>query len=327
MSAAGQQTMAPSPWRVLEEGLSAHLGRPVTVVGWHSRPVERSSHAIERVQVALASGEQLSVLFKRLQPHQKKEDGNDREVLIYQRLLRGQRFDAPALFASSYDENQCYWLFLEDVGETTLSHGEWGDWLAAVRWLARLHGTYLGREEELRALGCLGEHGPEYYWSVAFAARKHLEQSNPRPVLARFDERMEHFPALVAHMVRRPRALVHGDIFPENIHLQPGPRVRPIDWESAAVGAPLWDLARLLDGWGSDKPALLKAYLAELARQTGARARWAALRQTWRCCAILNVLWHLAWDAGPCADPEFVDSCLREIETVSARLHGGGSDV
>jgi hypothetical protein len=48
-------------------------------------------------------------------------------------------------------------LFLEDLG-VDLNEGD-REGLAAVRWLAEMHGTWWGRAAELRALGCLGEHG------------------------------------------------------------------------------------------------------------------------------------------------------------------------
>jgi aminoglycoside/choline kinase family phosphotransferase len=285
----------------------------------------QSTHPMDRLQVTLGSGETVPVIFKRLRAESGVKGGRQ-EVLIYRNLLAERRFGAPLLYASLFDEAQGrYWLFLEDVGEGTLNGADFPDWLAAVRWLAEMHGTNLGREDELRALGCLGEHGPDYYRSLLQIAREHLERASPRPALARFDRLMEGFPDLVAEMVRQPRTLVHGDVFPHNVHLQPGPTVRPIDWESAALGAPLWDLARLLDGWGSDKPAFLEAYLAELARHTGAKARWATSRRAWRCCDILNVLWHIAWDEAPCRDPELVDSCLGKIEATFAKLRGDDS--
>jgi hypothetical protein len=308
----------------LEEGLSRCFRRPLRVTAVAARPLDmQSTYPIERLQVTLDSGEVVPVIFKRLRAEPGGKGGRQ-EVPVYRHLLAERRFGAPLLYASLYDEARGrYWLFLEDVGEETLDGGDNDDWLAAVRWLAEMHGTYLGREDELRALGCLEEHGPEYYQSLLQVARAHLERASPRPALARFDRLMEGYPAVVAEMARQPRTLVHGDVFPSNIHLQPGPAVRPIDWESAALGAPLWDLARLLDGWGSDKPAFIKAYLAELAQHTGARPRWATLRRAWCCCDVLNVLWHIAWDEGPCRDPEFVGHCLGKIEATFAKLDAG----
>src|SRR5262249_53921058 len=74
------------PRKVLEQGLSAYFGRPLRIAGLKRRPLATSSHAIERLRVKLASGERLRVIFKRLSPGEELY-GNEREVLIYRRLL------------------------------------------------------------------------------------------------------------------------------------------------------------------------------------------------------------------------------------------------
>ena len=167
--------------RILEEGLAAHLGRPVRLAALAVRPLDaQSTYPIERLRVTLASGEHVSVIFKRLGAAQESK-GHRREVLIYRRLLAGQRFGAPALYASIYDEAQhCYWLFLEDLGRKTLARSNRDGWLAAVSWLAEMHAAYHGREEDLRALDCLAEHGLDYYQRLARNARRHLRQVGDR---------------------------------------------------------------------------------------------------------------------------------------------------
>src|SRR5437870_4661443 len=134
-----------TPREALEEGLTDWLGRPVRIVDLTARPLDaRSTYAIERLEATLASGERLPVIFKPLQPRPGR-DGNGREVLIYRRLLADRRFGAPALYASVHDEERRrYWLFLEDLGTATLKKCAREGWLAAVRWLAEMRGTYLG---------------------------------------------------------------------------------------------------------------------------------------------------------------------------------------
>ena len=304
-----------TPREVLEEGLSRWRGGRVRVIALEGVPLERqSTYPIERLQSTLESGEQLPVIFKRLQAVAGPK-GNRREVRVYQRLLAGGRFGAPVLYASVYDEALGhYWLFLEDVGDEDLKRADWEDWIAAARLLGQMHGTYLGREGELRALDCLGEQGPDYYHGIAHAARKNMSLVDARAALARFDALMARYPAVVAHLVGQPRTLVHGDIFPDNLLIQPGPRVRPVDWESAAVGLGAWDLIRLVDGWGRDKPALTAAYLETLEELSGAAVDRAAFAQTLACCETVNLLWHLGWEPEECRDSEFVDWLVNELE-------------
>ena len=182
--------------------------------------------------MTLAPGETLSVVFKRLLPDPDPVVNTYlREVLIYRRLLAGERFGAPALYASVHDEaRERFWLFVEDLGDSTLEDGDVEDWLSAARWLAALHGSYSGREDELRSLGCLGEHGLRFYRTLAAKARQNLTLAGAAEALARFEELMSGYESIVAELVGRPRTLVHGDLGPHNLALQPGGRIRPVDW-------------------------------------------------------------------------------------------------
>ncbi len=311
----------------LEKGLQALRGKPVRIASLKRAALETwSTHPISRLHVVLTSGERLAVIFKC--PDQGAEwKGGPREVLIYQRLLAGQRFGAPELYASIYDEAQGrYELFLEDVGDLILSKGEWEEWLAAVRWLATLHGTYWDAEEELRPLACLIEHDAEYYQRIAQVARDTLDRAGAGATLPRFDDLVGQFQPAIAGLVRWPRTLVHGDIFPHNLIRQPGPRIRPIDWESAAIGLGVWDLVRLVDGWGTDKPTLVSVYLAELARHAAAPFDRRDFDRVFRQCEFLNVLWHLGWEVETCRDAEFVEGSLGEMQTILKQLDGVGRD-
>jgi hypothetical protein len=310
----------PAPREVLEQGLSAHFGRPVRIIRLQRRPLTTSSHAIERLRVTLASGEVLRVVFKRLQPGEKLY-GNEREVLIYRRLLDGERFGAPALYASVNDERERrYWLFLEDVGSSTLDEGDVEEWLAAARWLAGMHGAYHGREDDLRAPGCLMEHGPAFYRLVAQTARRNLQLAGAAEALVRFDSVMRRYDSLVNYLVGESRTLVHGDIFAENLIVQPGVRIRAVDWESAAIGLGAWDLAKLIDGWGSMKPTFLAAYLAEFERHVARPLDREGFQRLFEHCEILNALWHLRWSVQACQDASVVENLLVEMEARWQRL-------
>src|SRR5262249_25939292 len=190
----------------------------------------------------------------------------------------------------------------------------------AVRWLARMHGTYHGREDDLRELGCLMEHGPAYYHSVAQTARRNLELAGAIEALVRFDALMGRYDFLVRYLVRQPRTLVHGDIFPQNLIIQRGGRIRAIDWESAAVGLGAWDLARLLDGWGSMKATFLAAYLAEFERHVARPLDREGFQRLFEHCEILNTLWHLRWSVEACQDTHVVQDLLLAMETRLQRL-------
>ncbi len=314
------------PQKVLEEGLLTFLDRQVSIVTMDSQPLEsQSTYPIDRLRLTLDSGERLSVIFKRLGSGPSTKGGR-REVLIYRRLLSGQRFGAPALYASVYDEAKGrYWLFLEDVGEEQVLGGDTHDWLPAVRWLAEMHGTYHSCEAELRALHCLGEWGPEFYQRLASDARQSLELAGTRGQRVRFDRLMDRYESAVEYLVRQPRTLVHGDIFRHNLIVQPGPRIRALDWEGAAVGLGAYDLVRLLDGWGSDKPAFIAVYVEEFNRRAALPVDLPTFYRVLTLCSILNVLCHFGWDVEACKDPSHVNGLLSELATIWQCLDGGKS--
>jgi aminoglycoside/choline kinase family phosphotransferase len=308
---------------VLERGLEAHLGRPVRVVGVESSGVGFSTHPIRRLRVALAGGEQTPVVFKRLRP--KPDKDIRRELLVYRQLLAGQRFGAPALYASLCDEERgCYWLFLEDVGEWKLEWCEAHVYRLAFRWLARMHADYHGREEELHALRCLDEHGSRFYRALVRAARRSLREYGERRALGRFDRLVgRFFDSSVAHLSRQPWTLVHGDLYASNLIVQPGPKIRPVDWEWAAIGPAAWDVAKLISGWGKEKPRLLAAYLEEFELRSGAPLDRREFDCTLAHCRNMHAFWRLRW-IGPDKDPKFVDGLLDKMERIWLEEDGGG---
>jgi aminoglycoside phosphotransferase (APT) family kinase protein len=311
----------PFPTEVLEAGLTEHFERPIEIVDVKAQPLPTSSHVISRLTVTLASGERLPVIFKSPRPGEPLY-GNEREVLIYRSVLRGGRFGAPTLYASVYDAtNGRYELFLEDLGDATLNDSGSRTWEAAAQWLAELHAAYLGREEELRSLGCLMEHDATYYRMVAHAARRKLELANvDAAVLARFDELTRPLESLIAYLVRQPRTFVHGDIFDANLMVQPGRRIRAVDWESAAIGLGAWDLSRLLDGWGPERELLRSAYLEKLEARLALSFDRRAFDRTFAHCRVLDILWHLRWSVDACRDAAFVEAELTRLETRWAKL-------
>ncbi len=304
----------PSPQEVLEEGLIARWGRRARITGIAREPLYSfSTHPIYRLRVMLASGEQLSVIFKSLRPAPNRYVR--REVLLFERLLGNARFGAPLLYASLCDtEHGCYWLFVEDVGDWKLKYCDVDEWTAAFRWMADMHAAYYGREEELRALDCLGEHDAAFYHGLAAAVRHNLQHLGTPPAAVRFDRLMRQLNSVIGYLVSRPRTLVHGDLWCDNIAVGPAARIRPVDWEWAAIGLPAWDLSKLLMGWGSEKARFAEAYLEEFERRSDVFLDRGEFQRVLAYCKALQLLWCLRWWSRGCENPEFVDGLLGKIE-------------
>lgn len=315
---------APTPREVLENGLADYFGRPVAIVDMTGTSLwgGGNDYPLQRMAVTLASGETLSVIFKRLLPDPDPVGKSYlREVLVYRLLLAGGRFDAPALYASVHDEaRDRYWLFVEDIGDRTLDDADdVEDWLSAVRWLARLHRAYAGRAEELRNLGCLGEHDERFYHTLGAKARQNFAAAGNPEAFARFEELMSDYGSVVSGLVARPRSLVHGDFASHNVALQPGGRIRAIDWEWAAVGIGAWDLVRLLYGWGFHKAMLIDAYVAELGVGQGAVVDREEIAATVSLCDFVYRIWILSQQPEVCHDASRRGELLDEIAEARQR--------
>lgn len=319
----------PDPIAVLEQGLSAGAGRPVQIIAADAKPLASfSTHPIDRLQARLADGTTLPVIFKRLQPGPEADIRRECEVRTYRRLLAGRRFGAPLLYAWLDDDvHGQYWLFLEDVGDWVLDYCKRDSWERAFRWQAQLHARYLGREDELAALDCLGEHGPGFYRNLARTAGASLLRFGTARQLARFDALVDRgLERTVARLARLPRTLIHGDLSGQNLAVQPDGRIRPIDWEWAAIGLPAWDLTRLLAGWPpAAKARFVAAYLDELALHTAEPPDPADLNLAVTHCRILRALWYLRWWTRKCQDPAYVDHLLDKMESLWRGLERVGT--
>ena len=316
-------TATPTPEEVLRRGLEDRLGRPAPIASLRSERLGTfSTHPIRRLRATLEDGQELSVIFKRLVPKPGKD--TRRELLIYRRLLPDGRFGAPTLYASLRDDaRDTYWLFLEDVTEWKLEYCPANDWPAAFRWMAGMHAHYHGREQELRALGCLGEHDARFYRDLARDARKALRENGGPRALDRFDGLTGRWLGTTAdHLSSGTRTLVHGDVSCHNLIVQPGPRIRSVDWEWAAIGPAAWDVTKLLDGWGGkQRGRLLSAYLDAFER-SGGRLDRGGFRRDLGHCEIVKKLWYLRWWVEGCEDPAYVDRLLDKMGRVWEVLEG-----
>lgn len=232
--------------------LTRVLGRQVTTVERSPSPY-RTSFPLEELRVELADGTRLQLVRKdlrrsalgmiahRVKPAFLHDPG--REIEAY-RLLAGRRLGTPAYYGAGRG-----WILLEKVPGVELAQiGELEAWRRAAQWLARLHATFAGMPPSSRRLL---DHDASYYrlWPQRAAARV--------PEVSWIAARYE---PVVERLVALPKTLIHGEFYASNV-LVAGERVAPVDWEMAAVGTGLVDLAALVTGWtGEERAAILAAY-------------------------------------------------------------------
>ncbi|HEX6186672.1 MAG TPA: phosphotransferase [Pyrinomonadaceae bacterium] len=263
--------------RVLEQQLGEHFGSPCVIVRLTRRSSEyHSSYPIEELNVVLADGTSLDLIFKNLsesallagaQAAKPQLIRNPRrEIEIYRSILSREKLGSPIFYgAKDDDRNREYWLFIEDVpGLELYQVGETFAWQETARWLARMHSCFSDRVSELENNSNLLNHDGEFYWTWIGRA-KEFAQTDSLEARNEIEKLFHGFESVVERLTRLPRTLIHGEFYASNILVEQasdGLRVCPVDWEMAGVGPGLMDLAALVSGnWtDNERRAIARAY-------------------------------------------------------------------
>lgn len=322
---------------VLQSGLSRHFGRATEVRNLQRRPFEYStSFALEALDVTLADGARLELVLKDLGPAALTTHASEirppglynprREIALYQTLLAGGRFGVPACYASVADDRAGrYWLFLERVQGARLCHvGDFAAWEDAARWLARLHASHASDEGPNR----IGKGLPLLNYDESsirlWAARARRHVAN-RPDVAEdlrhaLERMTDHYDFVVGQLLRLPAGLIHGEFYGSNILVResrdvpPHNRICPIDWEMAAVGPGLLDLAALTSGkWTASSREAMTAAYRSAALDAGLRVpALPTLLESLLCCRLHLAIQWLGWSANWQAPPDQAHDWLTE---------------
>ena len=256
-----------------------------------------------------------------------KEDAGERrarELHVYRDLLAGGELGVPAYYGALWSEEEGrFWIVLEHVEGTAVADCEFDSWPAATAWLARLQGLYARDPGRFERSPLLARHDAELFASRAERARWSAGRISTRAarrvraILAGYDD-------LVALMAVQPRTLVHGSFRPENVlrdeSARPS-RTCVVDWELAAIGAPLYDLARLCDGFrGARLERLLDAYDEEARHQGVPVPERGRMRELLDCFSLHRVVKAVSQAPEKGRTRRQVSDWLAYGETLRARL-------
>lgn len=236
------------------------LGAPVAGIE-RVRSANSSSYTSEVVTVRLAGGEEFRLFLKDFGHSQFPKDDlarqRDRELRVYRDLLGPAGLGAAKYYGSVWDGSQGrFWLLLEFVEGTPVEYCAFDDWVRAAAWLGRLHGHFAGQADHLGTCDFLLRHDADFFRSQARQALKGVSQCWPS-LAGRLAEVLKRFEPCVEVLVSQPLTLVHGSYNSRNIlagaRREPA-SVCPVDWEKAALGSALYDLAFL--SYGFEPPRL-----------------------------------------------------------------------
>lgn len=233
-----------------------------------------TSFAMEEVQVTLADGRVLDLLLKdlawdRLLPEAAATKPLAlydplREIDAYRRLLAPAGI-GPPLAGARADGDGCWLLLAKVPGIELWQVGDPAVWQGVAAWLARFHGRFAGKLDEVRAAHPrLLELDRRSDTALLTRAREVLVAS-AHPLALDLVRALERGDAVVERLAGLTPAFVHGELYPSNVLVASGPplRVWPVDWEMAAIGPPARDVAALTTGWEPDlRSAMLSAYAA-----------------------------------------------------------------
>ncbi len=326
----------PELQRVLTDALSAHFGRPCVISRLRHGPYAYStSFRLDELDVELDGGTRLRLICKDLGESGLLADARAfkpalvyeprREIETYRRILSRADLGTPLYYGAINDETagRC-WLLLEKVtGRELYQIGDVKVWQDVARWLARMH-----------------QH-PDLAVDPAEAADLHLLRFDGGYYRQWLDRAQESVPAdragdlatvaagltvALSRLAELPTTFVHGEFYPSNILVGPGPgwrRVAPVDWEMAGIGPGILDLAALCTGWDdANRRTIADSYRRageETAGDLADDGEFLADLASGQLC--LAVQW-LGWSPGWVAPPEHTRDWLRDAGQLAEGLLG-----
>lgn len=293
----------------VERLLGEHFGVPRRVARLERRPSEyATSSPLHELHVVLEDGTTLDLVLKDVSPGALLPGARDakppflrdalREIAVYEHLLARAGLGTAICYGTLRDDaRERYWLLLEDVpGVELYQVGEIEIWKGVARWLAGAH-LRLGKEPGPGAArDALLRYDAAFYSVWARRAREFLppaESRRLRRIVARYD-------AVVEMLLALPTTVIHGELYASNVIVDPRqapPRVCAVDWETAAIGPGLIDLAALTSGSWSEtaRRELALAYHEALEPASGSPRDPGAFLLALDACRLHVAMQWLGW--------------------------------
>jgi thiamine kinase-like enzyme len=315
----------------LEEGLARLRGRCVRIRALHRDTSSRSSsYRTERLHVITDDDRALMrIYFKDLNPaHQVTQSWalrradrrpSNLEIQMYQSVLSSERFGTPQFYGSRWEpEHGRCWLFVEDVGPHWLqAKFNFAASVDACRWAARFHAST--RDLPASQTTFLPVYDDGHYRRTA----ERVSQMLPRLAAAECElvrRGLAYFTERIRYLSMLPRSVIHGQFFPANVMFRPPPathRVAVIDWETAALGPGVFDLASISSGTTRERRlALWRAYADQYQTDTGQEIEWEHFQRECLAGSVFHALEWLVWWAQHPEPSKRLAKFLRELDAL-----------
>lgn len=327
-------TLAPSDGELLQ--LLREHGGGREVLGLSRRPYRYATSApLEEIRVRMSGGAEIALIFKDLSPDRRLAEARAtkpaflleprRELETYRRILAPAGI-GPRLFAAVADSNPPrHGLLIEKVAGVELWQiGELSGWETVAAWLGGFHACFAGRLEEVRAANpYLLEHSDAWFRSWCERAQEALAGSSDRRA-PRLRRKLDRYDDVIASLTSASQTFVHGEFYPSNVLVVRDDhpvRVCPVDWEMAAIGPGMIDLAALVGGWGvAERRRLLGAYLDGLAEAGIVVPPFEVAAADLARCGLHLALQWLGWSHSWRPPSEHAHDWLGEVESLAQEL-------
>jgi thiamine kinase-like enzyme len=254
------------------EMLSAAEGRAVQVREIRRQPSPFATlFPAEVLSVSPGDGTEVRLFLKHLgseQPDQPDKQRRDREIRVYETLLRDDGLPVPKYYGSRWNSTtDRYELYLEYVDAWPLKYHHLEHWVTAAKRLADFHAHFAVHVESLEACDFLLRLNETYF--AAWAQRAIVALASQSTELAkRLAEILSNYSPIIKLLAGQPPTLVHNDLAPKNVIADPTQtpaRICLIDWEMAGIGCGLLDLVHLKYGLSPDQEQeMLTAYRSRM---------------------------------------------------------------
>ncbi len=293
-----------------------------TVASFDRRPsAYRTSFALDEVDVSLAGGKRLELMFKEVGPAGLAASARAakppflydplREIEAYRDLL-DPAFGTPRFYGADPERG---WLFIERVpGVELFQVGERRTWERVAQWLASMHDRLEGAAADVpRAIRYDRAYLECWPARAVEIARGREDEAAAQALRAIADG----YDAVVDRLLALSPTVIHGEFYASNVLVDAftGPqRVAPVDWEQTGIGPGLVDLAALTAGRWSETDR------AEIAMAYGAAAQTAFDAEALEACRLHLALQWLGWSPDWTPPREHRQDWLGEASKASGRL-------
>lgn len=255
------------------EMLESCLGAPIAAVRELEAP-RSTSYAVRRLLIDFSDGRTLDVFHKDFDVSPHPPDvaltRGSRECFVYQNVLAGQALGTPQLYGVVWDDTSArHWLMLEFVPGRKLRRDPVDERIAAARWLGSLHRRI--SPEMVNQPGPLLNYDRAYFADTAERAISAV-RGRFEDLYRQLDAALTDYETVVHQICSSELTLVHGSYRAKNIIVDASGgaiRICPADWELAAVGPRLHDLAFIADGCD---PGLVEQLCESYADEAGLQA-------------------------------------------------------